>query len=391
MALWNDFTYFLNDPVNGDQFEQKDTRWVQGVRASRTWFGQWGERAMENTLGLDIRNDVINDGLLHTKDQVVLYTTRDDDIVETDVAPYFENKIQWFSKFRTVLGFREDFINFNNRNNFTYFTNGPNPADSGDRTGFAPEPKLSLIFGPWAKTEFYLNGGFGFHTDDARGVNSTEDPKTGQPVERALPIAQTKGAEVGVRTLAVPNLQSTLTFWMLDLENELVWDGDLGATVPSGSASRRLGVEWANYYTPAKWLTIDADFATSQAHFLGNPAGGDYVPEAANVVIATGVTVHDLCGWTSSLRLRYFGPRALTQDGSVHSSGTMLLYYRLGYKFNKTWSLEGDIFNLLNAKADDISYYYTSRLPGEPAAGVNDVMFHPVEPRTFRIGLTMRF
>ncbi len=172
MGLWNDFTYFLDDPVHGDQFEQTDSRWVQGVRGSQTYFGKLCGLPMENTFGLDLRNDVISDGLFHTEARAVLSTTRTDDVVETDVAPYFEDKINWLPWFRTVIGFREDFINFGNNNTFTFAANGPNPADSGDRFGFAPQPKLSLIFGPWAKTEFYLNGGMGFHTDDARGVNT---------------------------------------------------------------------------------------------------------------------------------------------------------------------------------------------------------------------------
>ncbi len=390
MGLWNDFTFFLDDPVHGDQFEQKDTRWVQGVRASRTWFGNLYGMATENTIGLDIRNDVIHDGLIHTADRETLYTVRADNVVETDLAPYIENKIHWLPWFRTVAGLRYDFINFNNKNDFTYFTNGPNPADSGDRFEYTPEPKLSLIFGPWAKTEFYLNGGLGFHTDDARGVTTTQDPSTGQPVQRALPIAQTEGAEVGIRTLAIPHLQSTLTFWALRLQSELVWDGDAGTTVPSPDPDLRKGVEWANYYTPTKWLTIDADFATSTAHFEGNPAGGNYVPEAARMVIASGVTVHDVKGWTSSLRWRYFGPRYLTQDGTVSSTSTSLLYYHLAYKINKNWLIEGDIFNLLNAKADDITYYYTFRLtPTGPAE--DGYTFHAAEPRTFRVALTYRF
>jgi hypothetical protein len=390
MGLWNDFTYFLVNPVNGDQFEQRDTRWVQGVRASRTYFTQWCSMPVENTFGLDVRNDVIHDGLFNTQDRIVLSTVRTDNIVETDVAPYFENKIQWLPKFRTVFGLRYDFINFDNNNTFTYATNGPNPADSGDRFAYAPEPKLSLIFGPWAKTEFYLNGGMGFHTDDARGANTTQDPTTGLPVQRALPIAQTVGGEVGVRTLAVPNLQSTLTFWVLRLQSELIFDGDTGTTVPSPDPDLRKGVEWANYYTPTKWLTIDADFADSSAHFLGNPVGGDYVPEAANVVISSGVTIHDLKGWSTSLRLRYFGPRYLTQDGTERSPSTTLLYYNISYKLNKTWTIEGDIFNLLNAKAYDIDYYYQYRLTPTSSPVSGDV-FHPVEPRTFRVALTMRF
>jgi hypothetical protein len=390
MGLWNDFTYYLVDPVHGDQFEQRDTRWVQGVRASRTYFTQWCNMPVENTFGLDVRNDVIHDGLFNTQDRMSLSTVRTDNVLETDVAPYFENKIQWLPKFRTVFGLRYDFINFDNNNTFTYATNGPNPADSGDRFAYAPEPKLSLIFGPWAKTEFYLNGGMGFHTDDARGANTTQDPTTGLPVQRALPIAQTVGGEVGVRTLAVPNLQSTLTFWVLRLQSELIFDGDTGTTVPSPDPDLRKGVEWANYYTPTKWLTIDADFADSSAHFLGNPVGGDYVPEAANVVISSGVTIHDLKGWSTSLRLRYFGPRYLTQDGTERSPSTTLLYYNISYKLNKTWTIEGDIFNLLNAKAYDIDYYYQYRLTPTSSPVSGDV-FHPVEPRTFRVALTMRF
>ncbi len=160
---------------------------------------------------------------------------------------------------------------------------------------------------------------------------------------------------------------------------------------PVLTADLRLGVEWANYYTPTKWLTIDADFADSSAHYLGNPVGGDYVPEAASVIISSAITVHDVQGWTASLRWRYFGPRPLTQDGSQFSPSTSLLYFHLGYKINKNWLIEGDIFNLLNTKADDITYYYTSRLPGEPAEGVNGFMFHAAEPRTIRVALTYHF
>ena len=409
MGLWNDFDFFLPELPNipgtnisystkyGDQFEQEDTRWVQGLRGSKTYFGQLCGLQMENTFGLDLRNDVIHDTLNRTFDREILFTVRDDDIVETDLAPYWENKIQWLPWFRTVAGFRADIINFDNNNNYTYATKGPQPLDTADLLKWAPEPKLSLIFGPWAKTEFYLNGGMSFHTDDARGDTTTRDPLTGtttsllgSPVQPALPIAQTEGAEVGVRTLVIPNLQSSLTFWVLRLQSELVFNGDTGSDEPSPYADIRKGVEWANYYTPTKWLTIDADFATSTAHFVGNPVGGDYVPEAARAVIATGVTVHDLKGWHSSLRWRYFGPRYLTQDGSQLSPTTSLLYYNIGYQINKRWSIDGDIFNLLNARTDDITYYYTFRLTPTGQDQNGDV-FHPAEPRTFRVALTMRF
>ncbi len=417
MGLWNDFDFYLPELPNipganesystkyGDQFEQKDTRWVQGLRGTQTYFGQLCGIPMENTFGFDLRNDVIHDVLNRTYEREVFLVVRDDDVVETDVAPYFENKVQWLPWFRSVAGFRADFMNFNNKNNYTYAANGPQPADSGDLFKVIPEPKISLIFGPWAKTEFYLNGGLGYHTDDTRGATTHIDPLTGtttnifgQPVSPALAVAHSEGAEVGVRTLAIPNLQSSLTFWALELQSEEVFDGDAGTDVPSPYKDIREGIEFANYYTPTKWLTIDADFADSSAHFLNvplnNPASlggpGSYVPEAAGVIVSSGIYVHDVCGWSTGLRWRYFGPRYLTQSRGVLSPTTSLLYYNLGYKINKRWSIEGDIFNLLNAKADDITYYYTFQLTptGSPQTGN---VFHPSEPRTFRVALTYFF
>jgi hypothetical protein len=415
MGLWNNFDFYLPELPNipgtnesystkyGDQFEQKDTRWVQGVRGSKTWFGQLWGLPMENTLGFDLRNDVIHDTLNRTYERTVFLTVRDDDIYETDLGPYFENKVQWLPWFRTVAGIRGDFINFDNKNLYTYATKGPNPQDTEDLFKMQPQPKLSLIFGPWCKTEFYLNGGLGFHTDDARGDTSARDPLTGTansllfgPVQKALAIAQTEGAEVGVRTLAIPNVQSTLTFWALRLQSELIFNGDTGTDEPSPYPDLRRGVEFANYWTPTKWLTIDADFANSSAHFLDVPynnpvwGAGCYVPEAARMVVSTGIYVHDVRGWSTGLRWRYFGPRYLTYDGAVMSPSTSLLYYSLSYKFNEHWLIEGDIFNLLDAKADDITYNYTFRLTPN-GSDITGNTFHAAEPRTFRVALTYYF
>ncbi len=415
MELWNNFDFYLDELPTipgtnetysakyGDQFEQQDARWVQGLRATQTYFGQFRGMQTENTFGLDFRNDIIHDILDRTYDRHVFLVVRDDNIVETDLAPYVENKMQWLPWFRTVAGFRFDLMNFNNTNNYTYATNGPQPADTENLFRAIPEPKLSLIFGPWAKTEFYLNGGLGYHTDDTRGATTHIDPLTGtttnifgDPVSPALAVAYTQGAEVGVRTTAIPNLQSSLTFWVLRLQSEEVFDGDAGTDEPSPYPDIRKGIEFANYWTPTKWLTIDADFAASSARFIGVPKSsglGSYVPEAAGVIVSSGIWVHDVYGWSTGLRWRYFGPRYLTQDGSAKSPTTSLLYYNLGYKLNEHWSVEGDIFNLLNTKADDITYNYQFQLTPTPAGGVPQTgnVFHPAEPRTFRIALTYKF
>lgn len=101
--------------------------------------------------------------------------------------------------------------------------------------------------------------------------------------------------------------------------------------------------------------------------------------------------MHDLHGFFGGPRLRYFGPRTLIEDNSARSDPTILLSANLGYEFNKTWAIQAEVFNLLNRKDSAIDYFYTSRLPGEAAEGVNDIHFHPIEPINFRIGLTAKF
>ena len=389
LDLFSDFTYFLNDPDNGDQFHQHDDRWTTGLKGSHTWFHTLGERDIETTIGLQIRNDQIHNGLFNTAARQTLSQVREDDVLQTSISPYIENKVVWAEKFRTIAGVRGDIFHFD--------VNSDNPANSGDTLDGIVSPKLGLILGPWKETEFYLNGGLGFHSNDGRGTTTRIDPATGDAVDPVDPLVRSKGAEVGVRSRIIPHLQSTLSLWYLELDSELLFVGDAGTTEAS-RPSRRYGVELANYYTPTKWLTIDADFSLSQARFRDNAvdldtglAIGKEIPGSIEGVVAAGISVHDLNGFFGSLRLRYFGPRPLIEDDSVRSGETILLSAQVGYQFNKTWTLSAEVFNILNRKDSEIDYFYASRLPGEPAAGVEDRHFHPVEPVSFRIALTAKF
>ena len=147
-----------------------------------------------------------------------------------------------------------------------------------------------------------------------------------------------------------------------------------------------------NYYSPTDWLTFDADFSFSKAHFRGDDPAGNFIPGSIESVIAAGATFHDVSGgFFGGPRLRYFGPRPLLEDNSVRSGSTMLLSAMFGYEFKKTWTIQAEMFNLLNRKDSAIDYYYSSRLPGEDAAGVNDIHFHPVEPISFRMSVTAKF
>ncbi len=394
LDLFSDFTYFLTDPARGDQFEQSDRRWVAGVNVSHTLFNHWGSHDVESAFGLQLRNDWIDDGLFQTEDRqrvekldsadgrLLPAVTRQDRVTQTSLGLYFENKVQWSDTFRSVAALRGD--------EFFFGVNSSDPRNSGAASDGLPSPKLSLIFGPWAQTEVYVQGGFGFHSNDGRGTTATVNPD-GSPATKVDGLIQTKGAEIGLRTLAVPKLQSTVSLWYLHSDSELLFEGDTGETIPTPQPSNRYGVEWANYYSPAKWLTFDFDFATSTARFTSpDQDGGTRVPEAIEQVLATGITFHDLRGFSTSLRLRYFGPRALISNNSLRSRETVLLNLGVGYKLSQSWSLSADVFNLLDRRDHDIDYAYESRItPTAPA--VMQIHFHPVEPIQARFALTAHF
>lgn len=383
LDLYSNFTYFLNDPVNGDQFNQRDKRTTAGMNASHTWPVSLFGKEAENTIGMQLQSDNIVNGLFSTAARQRLSTTRADHIVESSVGLYAENTTRWMDGLRTVAGVRQDFYRFH--------VDSDNALNSGKANDGIASPKLSLIFGPWNRTEYYLNLGTGFHSNDARGTTITVDPATGTAAERVIPLVRSRGAELGVRTEIIPGLQSSLAIYQLDFDSELLFVGDAGTTEP-GRASRRIGIEFNNYYKPASWLTIDADIAFTRARFRDADPAGRRIPGAVEGVASVAAAVDSLGPYFGALQLRYFGPRPLTEDNRVRSKGTATLNGRIGYKMNKTTRIELEGFNLTNRRDSAIDYYYASRLANEPAgAAIDDIHFHPIESRSFRITLATRF
>jgi len=382
LDLFSNFTYFFDNPIDGDQFNQPDRRTMTAVNARHSWAMSLFDRDMENQVGVQLQNDNIHNALTNTKARELLSTTRRDHIVETSAALWFDNAIRWTPSFRTVAGVRADTFRFDVQSDLA--------ANSGKRTASIVSPKLNLIFGPWAKSEFYVNLGSGFHSNDARGTVISVDPKTGDPAERVTPLPRSKGLELGVRTSVLPGLQTALSVYGLDLASELVFVGDAGNT-QAGRPSRRIGFELANYYKLDNWLTVDADIAFARARFRGDAPEGNRIPGAVEGVASLAIAVDNLGPWFGALQLRYFGPRPLIEDNSVRSKATSGLNGRLGYKITPALTVELEGFNLTNRKVSAIDYYYTSRLPGEPAEGVADIHFHPIESRSFRVSLTAKF
>ena len=243
--------------------------------------------------------------------------------------------------------------------------------------------------GPWKATEFYVNAGTGFHSNNAIGATIKVDSE-GNAADPVTPLVRAQGAEVGVRTVAVPHLQSTVSLWTLRLDSELVYNGDLGATEP-GDASSRWGIEFANYYSPKSWLVFDGDVSWSHARFSSGELDGLYVPEAVGIVVSGGASVDNYKRMFGSVRLRYFGPRALIEDNSIQSEATTLVNLEAGYQVTRLARINFEVFNLLNETTSDIDYFFTSRLPGEPLSGVDDIHTHPAVPRTARITLQVGF
>ena len=382
LRIYSNFTYFLDNPIDGDQFAQPDNRTDMTVNASHTWRGNLFGHASENTVGIQFQRDAIRNGLLSTKARQLLSVTRRDRIKETSVGGFFENRTRWGDKFRTVVGVREDYYNFDVHSSLD--------ANTGKTHASLLSPKLSLIFGPWSKTEFYVNAGYGFHSNDARGTVIAVDPKSGDPADRVPGLVRAKSAEIGIRTEIVPRLQSTLSVYGLDFASELIFQGDAGTTSP-GRPSRRVGFEFSNYYKPTRWLTIDADIAYARARFRDPDPVGRRIPGSVEGVASLSASVDDLGPYFGALQFRYFGPRPLIEDNSVRSKSTTTLNGRVGYKINPDISVEVEGFNLLNSKSSAIDYYYQSRLPNEGPDGENDIHFHPIESRSARLTLNARF
>ena len=381
LDLYSNFTYFLDDPINGDQFSQPDRRTTIGVNVSHTFNAQLFGRASENTVGLQFQSDRVNNGLASTVARQVISVTRQDKINETSLGVYAENKTAWTEKIRTVAGLRAD--------TFSFKVNSSDPANSGDAAATKLSPKLNLIVGPFNKTEFYASAGNGFHSNDARGTTITIDPQSGLPVDKVTPLVRSRGLELGVRSEVIAGLQSALSVYRLDFDSELTFVGDAGTT-QAGRPSRRLGFEFSNYYKPTKWLTVDADVSFARARFRDIDPAGNRIPGAVEGVASLALAVDNLGPYFGALQLRYFGPRPLIEDNSVRSKSTATLNGRIGYKISRSVKLELEGFNLTNRKDSAIDYFYMSQLKGE-LAPVADVHFHPIESRSFRATLIANF
>jgi hypothetical protein len=384
LTLWSNFTYFENNPARGDQFQQQESRNYFGGSVVRGWnHGLFG-RESTTEVGLQLRQDHNDVGLFDDQARVAYQTVSNDEVRETETGLYVQNTTTWTPWLRSLVGLRGDNIQME-------VTARQTPANSGSKSASRVSPKLGLIFGPWAKTEFFFNAGRGFHSNDARGVTATIDPTTGDAASLVPALVPSKGMEVGLRTEIVPGLQSSLALWRLDSDSELVYSADSGSTEPNG-ASTRHGVEWNNHLVLNKWLLVDGDMAWTHARFVDANANGDtgnLIPNAVGRVGLLGITAHDLGPWSGGVVTRYIGSYPLSQDGSLTAPSSVVTNLQVRRVITPRFAVTLDVLNLFDRKFYDIAYEQDYRLTPTGPVVPNGVTVHPGEPRALRLTLNV--
>jgi hypothetical protein len=374
LNLWSNFTYFLEDPVNGDQFQQSDDRWIYGASVSRAWTpaaSVWGFAA-----GLSGRyDDIRNVALHHTAGRQILSTVRSDSVGEW-AGSFWSEAERDFGALRATLGMRLDTIGAD--------VESDNPLNSGTADDAMLSPKLALAWQASPAVEFYADIGRGFHSNDVRGATISVDPNDGSPASRVPLLVSSTGAELGARYQGA-NFSATAALWWLKLDSELVFVGDAGSTEASDGTERQ-GVEFLFNWQPIPRIDIDLSAAATHARFRGNPPGGNRIPNALEYIVTGGVSALVMDNLTATVTVRHLGKAPLVEDNSVRSETATVSNLQLRYQMGR-FALVGEVLNLFDTDADDIQYFYGSRLPGEPAGGIEDFHIHPAEPMTFRVGL----
>lgn len=387
LQLFSDFTFFELRPSTGDQFEQGEARDMLGAKIAHGWLHSLFGHDSTTETGLQVRRDYIHVGLFDTEARVPFATVNDNLVGETEAAVYIENTTVWNDRFRSLLGVREDALHM-------ALTSLTLPQNGGHVSANRTSPKLSLIFGPWDKTEFFVNVGDGFHSNDARGAIYRVDPTTGGPASPAPPLVGTFGQEVGLRTEIVPGLQSSLALWRLNSESELIYnaDSDIGSTTPNG-ASKRYGVEWNNHLVLNNWLLFDADLAYTHARYAHeneNGQLGNFIPNAVPKVASVGLSAHDVDGWSGDVKLRYIGKYPLSQDGTLLGPASLVTDMRVQHALTSQISFSLDILNVFDRKYYDIAYEQDYRVSPSNVVVPDGITVHPGEPREFRLTLKVK-
>ncbi|MBL7684457.1 MAG: hypothetical protein JNK65_00265, partial [Deltaproteobacteria bacterium] len=382
LKLYSNFTFFLDDPVNGDQIQQTDHRQVFGYNSAYTRHDHFGSQRFETVVGNGLRFDHIHNSLSHTKQRQYINSIAENSILQMN--PYFYFQETWIPThwFRAQIGSRFDLLNFQVQDEL-------GGGNEGHKTNFIISPKANLTFIPFDFLEVFLNFGQGFHSNDARGVLNATSP--------ANTYAKSTAAEFGVTGNWRDHLKLKTSFWWMDLNSELVFVGDDGTTSPKGK-SRRFGVETELQAKLLSWLSLDADFTYSHARFVNEPSNLNAIPLAPTWTLSAGISADHPSGFYGSLRGRAISDRPANEDRSLTATGFHVWDLKLGYQMkNRHWfgsdhagiAFELNALNLFNAQYRESQFDTTSK-PSPTSTPLTDVHFTPGYPLTI-LGSTRLF
>jgi hypothetical protein len=368
--LYSNFTYFARDSVNGDEIAQTDARHIYGYTATYERDGELAERSLHSTFGLGTRLD---DGTLQLRNAVqrqILDTVSTGRLYEQNINAYLDETLNLTDRLTINAGLRADVFVFQFRGRAAAESGVLAPL-TGRETRARVSPKLNLYYQLSPGVQLFARSGFGFHSNDARGVIQ------GTNRDNALPRAL--GYEVGSTFKPLPGLIVNVAAWALHLADELVYVGD-EAVVESAGRTRRFGTDLSLRYQLTRRLFVDGDFNFNHGRLVGGAEGQSYIPLAPTFTSIGGLTLKSPQGFSASLRYRHIDSRPANEDNSVRARGYFLLDAVLSYT-HRRFQLGATAENLLNVDWNEAQFDTLSRIPGDPAGGApSELHFTPGTP-----------
>jgi len=381
LNLFANPTYFLNDAVNGDQIEQEDDRWIVGGKIVREMTVDFFNRKNNLNVGVEFQYDTINDlNLFSTKARNRLSSIREDEIKEFSLGMHFKIETNWNERLRSFIGYRMD--------HYSWDVSAKRIENSGKSADTLFSPKLDIVYLLNNDWEFTFNYGQGFHSNDVRAAELSVDPISGENVTPYDALISTKGWDIGFRGNFNERLRASFSYFYLDMDSALLFVGDTGTTEPAGGI-HVTGVEGAIYWIPKDNIVIDMTVAKNKAKMSGLPKNKNFVPDAHDFVASLAAILYFRSDANASIKLRHFGDAPLVEDKSRSKEASTILNMSVEYPF-KDIIIELDVFNILDKKANDIEYFYESKLMNE-GSGVGDYHFHPSNGREYRLTLSYNF
>ncbi len=372
--LYSNFTFFLDDSINGDQIKQFERRNLAGFESVVDHHFHLNKGTIGLKGGLGMRYDDANDvELSHTANRDSLIEPYAlGDIDESNIYAFVGADFE-FGDFLINPAIRLDHFKFDYHNKLDSVYN-----NQSEQT-IKPSPKLNIIYSPNNRWQLYLKTGMGFHSNDTRVV-------VAQNGRRTLPTAY--GADLGAIIKPTDNLIINAGGWYLYLEQEFVYVGDAAVVEPSGR-TQRLGADVSVRYQPLKWLFLYADFNYAFARALDEAAGKNYIPLAANLTSTGGITVNHPIGIKGGISYRWIGDRPANEDYTITAKGYFVADANLSYTWRK-WTAGIIIQNLFNTAWNETQFATESRLANETAS-VEEIHFTPGTPFFIRGKVSVRF